>query len=159
MKKIYKNRYTRKDAQPVLGLMVRPVFRYLKTGPKRPRSLMVFYIKKCVSLNISPTNGRRKMNLLSFDSPWQDDSNELCYVFLQSLNGEVFNETSTIQHLYYDTMPLTVSLNSSPTSGCKEMILLPLNSPWWDESNELYFVFLRSLDGELSNETVSSVIS
>ena len=30
-----------KDAQSVLGLMVRPVFRYLKTGPKRPRSSSV----------------------------------------------------------------------------------------------------------------------
>ena len=30
-----------KDAQSVLGPMVRPVFRYLKTGPKRPRSSSV----------------------------------------------------------------------------------------------------------------------
>ena len=46
-----------------------------------------------VLLNISPSSDRRKTKYSSLESSHRDASNELCFIFLRSLDGEIFNET------------------------------------------------------------------
>jgi hypothetical protein len=41
------------------------------------------------------------MKLLPFDSSRWGESNELCFIFLRSLDGEIFNETSIIRHFIF----------------------------------------------------------
>ena len=63
-------------------------------SPKRQNPEFVYGTAPLdVSTNISASSGRRKMKLPPFDAAWRGGSNELRYIFLRSLDTEIFNET------------------------------------------------------------------
>ena len=58
------------------------------------------------------------------------------------------------RHFYiYETAPFDVLLNISPSNDCRRMKLPPFDSSWWDDSNELWYSLLWSLDGEIFSKT------
>ena len=78
-------------------------------------------------------------------------------MFLEVINSKIFDEISTIQH--YDTAPLAILLKILSFITLRNMFLLPFDSSQLENSNELYFEFLQSLNPKLFNETLSSAIS
>ena len=73
------------------------------------------------------------------------------YNLLNSSNQDVSNGVKSISLALVDKKLLVFLLleffnNSLLSINAKNMKLLPFNAPNYDESNKLYFVFLRSLD-------------
>ena len=60
------------------------------------KSAFIIYVTTPLDVltNISASSDRRKLKHSSFDSSRHDDSNELCFNFLRSLDADIFVETS-----------------------------------------------------------------
>ena len=96
----------------------------------------------------------------SLESSHWDESNGGCFILLQSLDQEIFNEMLTCRHLkIYNTVPHAVSSNISWSSDRRKMKHSSLESPHRDESNSSRFVFLWSLDHEIFDETACGAVS
>src|SRR5256885_16445173 len=71
-----------------------------------------------VLLNISPSNDHRRLYHSSFESSHQDESNGGNFILLQSLDGQIFDETSKIGIYKYKKCVL---LNISPSNYCRRL--------------------------------------
>jgi hypothetical protein len=102
-----------------------------------------------ILLNISSSNDRRKMEHSLLDLSWWDESNGGSFVFLGGIDVEL---DYTLAFIFSCTIHFYISLNISPSIASRDAKLPPFNSSHWDESNELCFISLWSLDGEINDK-------
>jgi hypothetical protein len=102
-----------------------------------------------ILLNNLVFSDHKWMKLLPFDSSLWDDSNELCFILLRSQDAKLFSKTLngavTANQKIVKCRTLDILLNISAPNDRKRMKLPPIDSSRWGDSNELCFIFLRSL--------------
>src|SRR5581483_11804614 len=92
-------------------------------------------IKKHVSLNISASSDRIRMQRSSLEPSRRDESNEMRFIFLRPLDAEIFNKLR------------------KQFSSRRKMKRISFDSSRRDGSNELRCILIRSLDAEIFNKT------
>ena len=94
--------------------------------------------KKCETWSFSPSSDHKKKNYSSLDSPRWGAS-----------NGGKFTSLASI-----DRLLMRIFKKHSPwvierSIGAKDLILLPFDASRWEDSNELWLVIVRSLNGRI----------
>jgi hypothetical protein len=88
----------------------------------------------------------KKLNYSSFDSSHCNESNKLYLILLYHWVVRYISNVN-VKCWYIDIL-LYISL----FIAYRNMKLLPFNSSYQDKSNELCFIFLKSLSGEIGNK-------
>ena len=97
----------------------------------------------------------RHMILLPLDSLQWEDSNELCFISLWLLDAKLDIKMS-MQNMSYKFF-FDIFSHKSLCIAPRNAILLPLDSSRREESADMYFIFLWSLDAKLLNKTLLNI--